>query len=303
MTFLAACAFLLATVAFAGLVDDTRAAITANNFAGAERIVEQQRASSGTTPEFAQAVSWLARGALAAKNYDSADKYASQARQLALTALGSRNLDSDTWLQGAIGNAIDVHAGVLSARGDTAGAVAYLRSEFATYGKTSIAMRIQKTVNVLNLEGKPAPALEAPEWIGAKPPSLASMKGKPVLLFFWAHWCPDCKAEAPVIATIMKTYGPRGLKLVAPTRYYGYTAASEDVTPQVEKPYIEKVQKEYYAMLENPPTPLSNANAIRYGMASTPTLVLVDRQGVVRWYHPGAATEQEISAQVEAVLK
>ena len=56
-------------------------------------------------------------------------------------------------------------------------------------------------------------------------------------------------------------------------------------------------------MLENPPTPLSNANAIRYGMASTPTLVLVDRQGIVRWCHPGAATEQEIASQVEAVLK
>jgi thiol-disulfide isomerase/thioredoxin len=298
--------FLIAVIGAAvsgGLVDETRDAMAKGNFAAAERIVEERRASIGTTPEFAQAVSWLARGALTAKNYDSADRYASEARKLAIAALGARALDSDPFLPGAIGNAIDVHAQVLNARGDAAAAVAYLRTEFATYGKTSIAMRIQKTVNVISLEGKPAPALDATEWIGTKPPTLASMKGKPVLLFFWAHWCPDCKAEAPVIAKIMQTYGPQGLALVAPTRYYGYTAANENATPQVEKPYIEKIQKQYYAALGNPPTPLSNANAVTYGMASTPTLALVDRAGIVRWYHPGAATEQEIAARVEAVLK
>jgi len=292
----------LGATAFAGLVDDTRAAM-AKDFAAAERIVEQQRASAGTTPEFAQAVSWLARGALTAKNYDRADSYTSEARKLALAALGARQLDSDPYLPGAIGNAIDVHAQVLNARGDAAAATAYLHSELATYGKTSIAMRIQKTVNVISLEGKPAPALEASEWIGDKPPTLASMKGKPVLLFFWAHWCPDCKAEAPIIAKIMQTYGSKGLALVVPTRYYGYTAANENATPDVEKPYIEKIQKQYYAMLGNPPTPLSNADAQTYGMASTPTLALVDRAGIVRWYHPGAATEQEIAERVEAVLK
>jgi thiol-disulfide isomerase/thioredoxin len=300
---IAAGSFLLTVAAFAGLVDDTRAAMAAGNFPLAERIVEQQRSSSGKTPEFAQAVSWLARGALALKNYERADSYASEARQLAVSALGPRRLDSDPVLQGAIGNAIDVHAQVLNARGDAAAAVAYLRSEFATYGKTAIAERIQKTVNVISLEGQPAPALGAREWIGAKPPTLASMKGRPVLLFFWAHWCPDCKAEAPVIAKIMQTYGSKGLALMAPTRYYGYTAANENATPQVEKPYIEKIQKQYYAALGNPPTPVSNADALTWGMASTPTLALVDRAGIVRWYHPGNATEQEIAARVEAALK
>ena len=83
----------------------------------------------------------------------------------------------------------------------------------------------------------------------------------------------------------------------------GYTAANENATPDVEKPYIEKIQRQYYAALGNPPTPLSNADAQTYGMASTPTLALVDRAGIVRWYHPGAATEEEIAEHVEAVLK
>src|SRR5690349_14808512 len=108
MRLLSAVAFCLPV--FAGIVDDTRAAIGAGNFPAAERMVQQALSTRGGVPEVAQAVSWLARGALAAKNYDRADSYASQARQLAVRALGARKLDSDEWLPAAIGAAIEVHA-------------------------------------------------------------------------------------------------------------------------------------------------------------------------------------------------
>ena len=153
------------------------------------------------------------------------------------------------------------------------------------------------------LEGKPAPALEASVWFGPKPPSIASLRGKPVLLFFWAHWCPDCKAEVFVIADVMKKYGPKGLMLIGPTRYYGYAARGEFASPDVEKPYIDVIRREYYTLLAKMPVPLSDSNFDNYGASATPTLVLVDRQGIVRWYHPGAATEQELAAHIESVLR
>ena len=154
-----------------------------------------------------------------------------------------------------------------------------------------------------NLEGKPAPALEASVWLGPKPPSIASLRGKPVLLFFWAHWCPDCKAEVFVIDDLMRKYGSKGLKLIGPTRYYGYVARGETAPPDVEKPYIDVIRREYYTLLNKMPVPLSDANFVKYGAEATPTLVLLDRQGIVRWYHPGAATEQELSTHIDAVLK
>ena len=153
------------------------------------------------------------------------------------------------------------------------------------------------------LEGKPAPALETSVWFGPKPPSIASLHGKPVLLFFWAHCCPDCKAEVFVIANLMEKYGSKGLTLIGPTRYYGYAARGETAPPEVEKPYIDVIRREYYTLLAKMPVPLSDANFTNYGATATPTLVLLDRQGIVRWYHPGAATEQELAAHIEAVLK
>ena len=140
---------------------------------------------------------------------------------MAASLLGMRRLDADPWLPTAVGAAIEVHAEVLAARGDRPEAVAYLRQELAVYSATSIGERIRKNINLLDLEGKPAPPLETGEWLGTRPPSLASLRGHPVLLFFWAHWCVDCKAEGPILASLVARYAPKGLVLVAPTRLYG----------------------------------------------------------------------------------
>jgi len=158
-------------------------------------------------------------------------------------------------------------------------------------------------MNLLTLEGKPAPPLEASDWLGPKPASLAALRGHPVLLFFWAHWCPDCKAEAPVLAALKNTYGPQGLVLLGPTRLYGYVAGGEEAAPAAEKQYIEQVRRRYYAALADMPAPLSAANFVTYGASTTPTLILIDRAGVVRFYHPGAVSEAELSARIQAILR
>ena len=303
---LALAALLLASGAFAGLVDDVRAAIDKKDFAAADRQVQAYRKARGATAELAAAISWEARGALVAKNVvknlDRAEAYADQVRQMTLPNLRGPRIDREQWLY-ALGASIEVQAQVMAARGESGDAVQFLQGELKTYANTTLHERIQKNINLLSLEGKPAPALESAVWFGPRPPSIASLRGKAVLLFFWAHWCPDCKADVPIIAGLMKKYGPQGLALIGPTRYYGYVANGDDAPPQVEKPYIDQIRRQFYAPLGDMPAPLSNANFARYGASSTPTLVLVDRQGIVRWYHPGAATERELSVQIERALR
>jgi len=293
---------LLASTAFAGIVDDVRAAINKNDLAATDRLVQAYRQSHGPSPEMATAIAWQSRGALAAKDLDRAATYADQARQMILPNLRGPRVDREQWLT-AMGAAIEVQSKVMAARDETAEAVTFLRDELKKYSGTSIHERIQKNINLLSLEGKPAPELEAAVWFGPKPPTIASLRGKAVLLFFWAHWCPDCKADVPIIAGLMKKYAPRGLAIIGPTEYYGYVANGADAPPAVEKPYIEQIRRQFYAPLSDMPAPLSNANFARYGASSTPTLVMVDRKGIVSWYHPGAATEPELSAQIEKALR
>jgi thiol-disulfide isomerase/thioredoxin len=286
----------------ASLVNDVRELIANNNFAAAERAVRTYQVRTGGTSESAAALSWLARAALNAKHFDQAQAYAAETRKLTLELLRTRKLDADPWLPTALGASIEVHAQALAASGERSEAVSFLRQQVAAYGTTSIGERIRKNLNLLSMEGKPAPALELAEWLGTKPPTLAALHGHPVLLFFWAHWCADCKAEGPILASLMKTYGPKGLTVMAPTRRYGYVAGGEDAAPAVEKQYIERVRQQYYPAMAGIPIPLSAANFLAYGCSTTPTIVLLDAAGIVRFYHPGALSESELSSQIQKIL-
>ena len=281
------------------LVKDVRAAIGANNLAGADALVSKYRAESGTNSEALAALSWLGRGALAAHDYDRADKYARETEKLTLEKLKTQTLASDPNLATALGASMEVQAKVLAETGQRASAVKYLQDAIRKYRQTPIHARLTKNLNLISLEGQPAPKLTAREFLGAPMPD---MKGHPVVLFFWAHWCPDCKAEAPILGEIERDYRDTGLLVVGPTRHYGYVAGGAPATPDVELMHIEEVRKQYYNVLPNMAVPVSDADALDYGMDATPTIVLLDRSGIVRLFHPGPMTRAELEPLIRTLV-
>jgi len=286
----------------ASVVGDVRTLAGRQEFAAAERAVAEYRARNGDTAELAAALSWLARGELAAGRLDAADAHATEARSVAGKLPGAREPDGDRNLSTALGAAIEVHAQVLAAGGKREQALEYLRGELAAFAKTGLVERIEKNINLIGLVGAPAPALDEAHWLGPKPATLAALHGHAVLLFFWAHWCPDCKAEAPVIERIARAYGRQGLVVIGPTRLYGYAARGEAATPAEETEYIDAVRRRFYAGLPEMAVPVSEAGFRAYGASTTPTLVLVDANGIVRYYHPGAVPEAELAARIDAVI-
>ena len=73
--------------------------------------------------------------------------------------------------------------------------------------------------------------------------------------------------------------------------------------PDEELRHIISVRDTYYGFLAKVPVPLSEANLKLYGVSSTPTLAILDRQGIVRLYHPGRMTEGELDAKIRPLLK
>jgi thiol-disulfide isomerase/thioredoxin len=217
--------------------------------------------------------------------------------------LKTRALDQEPRLPIALGAAIEVLAQIEIARGARSEAVAYLQGELGTYRGTSIEKRIQKNINLASLEGQPAPALDLSESLDTKPTALTALKGKVVLMFFWAHWCSDCKQQGPIVAELLRKYRDDGLVVVAPTQRFGYVAGGKDAPADVETRHIQQVLRQFYPDLASQPIPLSAANHTRYGVSTTPTLVLVDRSGIVRMYHPGRLPIEQLEPRVRALLR
>jgi thiol-disulfide isomerase/thioredoxin len=293
---------MLTACAWAAIVDDVRTALAQNNFSQAESELNSYRNQRGVTPEYVEAYSWMARQALAAGDNERAAAYAKQTKMLAIEQLKQRPLDAEPHLPTALSAALEVQAQSLAARGQRMQAVALLQNALQTYGKTSIRARLQKNLNLLSLQGKPAPMLKSDQYLGSKPLSLGQLRGSPVLLFFWAHWCGDCKAEAPIITQLRSEFAPKGLAVLGPTQLYGYTAQVEHAAPQDELAYIDAVRRRFYAGLLDMPVPVSKYNFDTYGASTTPTLVLLDRTGKVAMYHPGALPYDQLRAEIEKVV-
>jgi thiol-disulfide isomerase/thioredoxin len=281
------------TVCAADLVRGVRFKISAGDLATGIAMAEDYKKATGVDEEYLNAIGWIARGAEMLGRLDLAREAVAELH---------RELKSETpQMLTPYGAAIEVE-GRLIARTDGRGAaIRYFDEQLQRAQATSLRARIRKNINLLSMEGEPAPEIATTDFVGAKAPALASLRGKPALLFFFAEWCGDCKGQAPSLVRIAQKYRDR-VPLLAITRLYSTPSDEKPMTPDEEKVQIAKVWAETYKGLEDVPIALSTDAMVRYGVSATPTLVLVDRKGLVRVYTPTRLSEAELTRRIDALL-
>ncbi|HYB94283.1 MAG TPA: redoxin family protein [Vicinamibacterales bacterium] len=284
------------------IVQLVRDAIAANDFAKAEKLVLQDMAANGTTPIAIEAFSWLGRGYVAAKRYDEAMTYAARTYEIVEEQLKTRQLDDEPRLPIALGAAIEVQALALAGQNRRSEGLVLLRREIETFKGTSIIMRLNKNVNLLSLEGEPALPWTSNEWLGPKPQTLAELKGKPIVLFLWAHWCGDCKKQGPILEALVEKYKHTGLTVIAPTQRFGYAEKRRPVGPAEELKYIEQIRDEFYPWMKSASVPVSDDVYLRYGVSTTPTYVMIGRDGKVSTYLPGQPTPEQLEPLIQKIV-
>jgi thiol-disulfide isomerase/thioredoxin len=273
--------------------------LSAADLYSAESILEVHRAEKGEDAEYVLGLAWLARGAALNGDWDAASRYAREARTLAAARLGTPpNWDDNREAQYALGTAIEVEAQALVHSGKKAGAIRFLEESSKAQEKApyNLRARIWKRRNQIELVGQKAPGFRTEDHVGADFSSLESLRGKPVVLFFWWEACGDCRGQAPAIRRTAEKYAPKGVVFLAPTRFY-----RDDRTE--EKAKIETAWKEVYGFPGTVAGPISDEAMLRYGVSATPTFAFVDRQGVVRQYLPYRMTEERLSETVEELLR
>jgi thiol-disulfide isomerase/thioredoxin len=155
------------------------------------------------------------------------------------------------------------------------------RSPEAQAGATNPAM---------SLQGKPAPPFEVDGLDGRKI-SLASLKGKVVIVDFWATWCGPCRAIMPHLSKLQATHRSAGLVVLG---------VSDEPTALVSR-FVEEQRRRGQAFEQ---TIALEGGGVRrdYGVRSLPTLVVIDRSGRVRLVHVGAGDMAPVDALVASLL-
>ena len=276
-----------------------RLKISAGDLPSAESILEYHRAEKGEDGDYLLGLAGVARGAALTGDWKAASSHAESAREIAESKLKTpADYESNREAVYALGTAIEVRAQALMAAGKKAEAVRYLEqsSRAQEHAPFNLRARIWKRRNMIELEGKPAPAIRAEDHVGAEAPSLESLRGKPVVLFFWWEACGDCRMQARALRRTVEKYAPKGVAFVAPTRFYSADRGEE-------KQKIEKSWKEIYALPDSVSAPIGDEAMLRYGVSATPTFVFVNKKGIVVRYSPTRMTEDRLSAAVEDLLR
>lgn len=118
---------------------------------------------------------------------------------------------------------------------------------------------------------------------------LSALKGKVVMLDFWATWCPPCKAEIPHFIELQNAYGPKGLEII------GLSVDQEG--PEV----VRDFSKEYgvnYTMAMAGPDLVQKYGGIR----GIPTTFLIDKEGRIAKKLVGYHDKQVFESQIQTLL-
>jgi thiol-disulfide isomerase/thioredoxin len=150
---------------------------------------------------------------------------------------------------------------------------------------TSGHLQVRDRATQVGLIGQPAPGLSIKTWLNGEPVALEDLRGRIVLLEFWATWCKPCQEMFPKLRRLHEEHGERGLELIALTRHYlAYQGTAEAMEEELQ--LMRNMVREHGLEFRVGVAEDEKLQTV-YGANGVPTVVLIDRLGVVRYVGPG----------------
>jgi thiol-disulfide isomerase/thioredoxin len=120
---------------------------------------------------------------------------------------------------------------------------------------------------------------------------MGQLRGKPVLIDFWASWCPPCRMALPNVQALHDEYAEKGLQVIG---------ISVDATADEAKKAAEEFGLSFPVLWADPTSPELQQATLAYGLTSIPRLFLVDADGVIQADMTGYHEKAQL---VEALAK
>lgn len=117
---------------------------------------------------------------------------------------------------------------------------------------------------------------------------LGDLRGRVVLLDFWATWCGPCQQTTPVLTRLAHRYASRGLIVVG--------VNTDEQGPEAVPAFSRRFGLDYPVVYDD------GSVSAQYGIRGLPTLLLVDRTGTIRAQRVGAESEAALAREIERLL-
>ncbi len=136
--------------------------------------------------------------------------------------------------------------------------------------------------------GQPAPEFSLTALSG-EAVKLADLRGHPVVLNFWATWCPPCLTELPALVSAWNTHRPAGLQVLA--------INGDDEKPAVIRDFTARMALPFPVLLDA----RARVND-RYRVTGLPSTVFIDSAGVVRALNLGPIDRETLARDLQTIL-
>jgi len=135
--------------------------------------------------------------------------------------------------------------------------------------------------------GDKAPSFSTSIYGGDETIDLSSLKGKAVLLNFWATWCAPCKVEMPVLNELAKSDSSDVVLI----------AVNFQQSPEMIRRYLVKNEIDFSVALDSEGV-ISNM----YKVTALPTTIFIDRSGNIADIHEGILTRESLREKVAKIV-
>ena len=137
------------------------------------------------------------------------------------------------------------------------------------------------------LVGQPAPEIDLPTLDGRQV-TLSGLRGRPVLINFWATWCIPCRDEFPLMAAAYEEHAADGLEILG---------IVHDDTPEGARDFAAEMGATWPLLLDGDDVAWHD-----YAGVGMPTSFFVDADGVIRAFSFGGFSEDGLAAQLKTIL-